>query len=431
MLEFFHTCNKVLWGPPILILLLGTHCFFTLRLQFVQKKILPAIRLSFHPSAKNSDGVSGFTALSTSLAATLGTGNIIGVSSAIALGGPGAVFWCWLTGIGGMATSYAECYLSMLFRKKNKDGSYQGGPMYVLEYGLHKKWLGKFYSFCTLMASFGVGCTTQANAITETTTSLWGFSPSIVGIVFAVLAGFILIGGISSIGKVCEKLVPFMGLFYIAGCLLLLYMNHSYLLPSLELILKGAFCKTSIAGGLLGGSFLCAARYGIARGLFTNEAGLGSTAIAAAAANTKEAKEQALISMTATFWDTVVMCLLTGIVIVSTIVRYPNSIIHHSPTQLTSVAFSCIPYGETILGISLIAFAFATIIGWSYFGEQAVLHLFGERGKPLYHFFYVLMIFFGGISSLDLVWELADFINIFMAFPNVFALFALYKKIEA
>lgn len=430
--------NQLIWGIPMLALLFGTHLYFTFRSGGIQKKVFHAIKLSVTPEEDNSkekngkkSGLSGFATLSTTLAATLGTGNIIGVSTAVALGGPGAIFWCWLTGIGGMATSYAECYLSMLFRKKNKDGTYQGGPMYLLEYGLHKKGLAIFYAICTLFASYGVGCTTQSNAITETTLHLWQLSPYLVGMVVAILTGLVLISGIQSIGKVCEKLVPTMAVFYILGCALLLFYNKEFIFPAFQYIIKSAFCPSAALGGVIGTTVKEAARYGISRGLFTNEAGLGSAAIAAAASHTKNPKRQALISMTATFWDTVVMCLITGLVVVTNLLKNPASTIGSSSTGLTSRAFASLSsYGELFLGISLIAFALATLIGWSYFGQQAVIYLFGNKGIKPYQVTYLVMIFVGGIMSLDLVWELTDFLNAFMAFPNLLAIFLLRKKIK-
>lgn len=430
MLEFIKYMNQVLWGFPMLLILLGTHLFFTFRLGFIQKKVWKAIRLSVTPDSSSS-ALSGFGALTTTLAATLGTGNIVGVSTAIALGGPGAVFWCWLTGLFGMATSYAECYLSILFQKKEKTGKYYGGPMYVLEYGLHKKGMAVFYAVCTLAASFGVGCTTQSNSITDTTSTLWNLSPYPVGFITAIVAGLVIVGGIQSISKLCTRLVPAMGAFYLFSCFFLLWMNQSYLLEGLLCIVKSAFLPSSLAGGLIGGSLSHAARYGIARGLFTNEAGLGSAAIAAAGVHAENPCKQSLISMTATFWDTVVMCAVTGLVIVTNIIKLPASIQGYSAAGLTSAAFSSIPFfGESLLGISTLAFAIATLIGWSYFGEQAVLYLFGSRGIKPFQVCYIVMIFVGAVMSLELVWELTDFINLFMALPNLLALFLLRNKIS-
>lgn len=431
MLSFIKLINNIIWDFPMLVILLGTHIFFSFRLGFIQKKIIKAIHLSVKPDSTGKGEVSSFASLATTLAATLGTGNIIGVSTAVALGGPGAVFWCWITGILGMSTTYAECYLGIVFRKKNKDGSYLGGPMYVIENGLKKKGLAILYALATLAASFGVGCTTQANSITVTTSSLWNWSPYIVGFSVALLTGLVIIGGIKKIGRVCTMLVPSMGAFYIIGCIILLCFNYNYIVEAISLIFHTAFVPKAFTGGLVGTGIRAAARYGIARGLFTNEAGLGSAAIVAASAKTTSASRQALISMTATFWDTVVMCAITGIVIITNILHFPSSIKGVSSAELTTAAFSQIPYiGEPMLGISLMAFAIATLIGWSFFGEKAVEYLVGKQGIKYYHVCYIVMIFIGSIMSLDLVWELSDFINAFMAVPNLLSLLLLYKMIK-
>ena len=443
MLTFLQKLNALLWNFPLLFLLLFTHIYFTLHLHGVQKNIFHAIKLSVlpededkQPSKKHASarqkGLSGFAALSTTLAATLGTGNIIGVSTSIMLGGPGAVFWCWLTGILGMATTYAECFLSASYRQHNEKYGFHGGPMYVMRYGVKKKGLAAFYAFCTLCASLGVGCSTQANAITETCYELWHISPYVSGIIAAAVIGVVLVGGIRSIGTICQKLVPAMGIFYLLSCMILLIMNAPFVLPALESIFKHAFMPSSIAGGIIGSTAQSAARYGISRGLFTNEAGIGSAGIASAASQVKNPKNQALISMTATFWDTVVLCFITGLVIMSYLEKYKDTIpLANIPqTGLTSLAFSEIPYGEVILGVSLIAFAISTLIGWSYFGEQAVYYLTKEKGIKCYQFIYVFMIFFGGILSLDLVWELSDCINAFMAVPNLIALFYLWREVK-
>lgn len=432
MVNFIKNLNSIIWGLPMIIILLGTHIFFTCRLKFVQKKIGKAIYLSVTPEKESSGALNSFQTLATTLAATLGTGNIIGVSTAVFFGGPGAVFWCWITGVLGMATTYGECYLSMLFRKKQKDGTYAGGPMYVLEYGLRKKGLAIFYALCTVIASFGVGCTTQSNSLSNAVSSLFSISPYITGFAVAILAGFVIIGGVKSIGKVCTRLVPAMGIFYMAGCFILLLINLNYLLPALICIIKSAFHPQAVLGGIFGTTAMASARYGIARGLFTNEAGLGSAAIAAAEANTTDPKRQSLVSMSATFWDTVVMCGITGLVIVSNLLHFPSSVLQASPGDLTLAAFGQIPIiGEVILNLSLIAFACATLLGWSYFGERAIFYLFGKRAIPCFQVGYLVMIFIGAVLSLDLVWELTDFINAFMAIPNLIALFALYRLIKS
>ncbi len=430
LLSFLKYINGFLWSGPMLLLLLGTHLFFTLRLNFIQKKIRQAIRLSIRPSSGSDGDTSSFASLTTTLAATLGIGNIVGVSTAVALGGPGAILWCWITGFLGMATTYAECYLGVLFRKKTKDGTYLGGPMYTLENGLHSKPLAILYCFMTLLAAYCVGCSTQANAVTETASGLWGVSPYLTGFLTAFITGLVIVGGIRSIGRICTKLVPAMGAFYIFACFILLIMNYRFLLPAIGLIIRSAFLPNAIAGGFIGSTIKSAARYGIARGLFTNEAGLGTAAIAAASAKTKSPQEQALVSMSATFWDTVVMCAITGLVIVTNILKNPASVEGVSSGDLTTAAFSQIPYiGSNMLGLSVIAFAVATLIGWSYFGEKAVDYLFGKEGVGIYRICYIVMIFIGSTLALEFVWELSDLINAFMILPNILSLILLYKKI--
>lgn len=433
MINIISTINNFFWSFPIPVLLFGSHIYFTAHLKGIQRYIITAIRLSVSPD-KNADGdISVFAALSATLAATIGTGNIVGISTAVALGGPGAIFWCWLTGIFGMATTYAECYLGVLYRQKTPDGSYIGGPMYALEYGLNKKWLAVIFSYLTLLASFGVSCSTQARAITETAHSLWGLPEYAVGMAAAVIVGLVIIGGVKSIGKICSRLVPAMGFFYIAGCIIILIINNKYLLPALGLIIRAAFTPSklpaAVAGGFIGSSLRTAARYGIARGLFTNEAGLGSAAIAAAGAKVSHPSKQALVSMSATFWDTVVMCAITGIVIVSNLLKAPSSVEGYSFTEFTTAAFMAIPFGRTCLGLSLIAFAIATLIGWSYFGEKAVEYLFGKKGVSTYQICYIVMIFIGGVMTLELVWEFTDLVNAGMVIPNIICLFMLRKKI--
>ena len=422
--DFLCTANRFLWNGPLLILLLGTHLFFTLRLRLVQRHLPAALRFSGDDSQKQS-----FRSLTTALAATLGTGNIVGVSSAVALGGPGAVFWCWLTGILGMATAYAECYLCMLHRNKADDGSLRGGIMYVLEHGMKCKTAGRLFAFLLLVASFGIGCSTQAGTVSETLSDLAGISPVFTGLLLVIFVGYVILHGSDAIRNFCSRLVPAMALLYLAACLLLLILNHTYLLPSLRLIVSSAFSPTAALGGIAGGSFLFSARYGIARGLFTNEAGIG-TAPLAFTDNKKSSPEQAaLLSMSAVFWDTVILCALTGIVIVSSLLRTPELAMSYTATTLTSAAFSLLPCGKLLLGISLIAFAYATLIGWSYFGGQAVLYLFGASSLPAYRLCYLGMVFLGSVLSLPLIWEMTDFINACMVLPNVFALFFLWRDI--
>ena len=426
---FMQSISQFLWSGPLLFLLMGTHLYFTMKLHFPQKNILKAIRLSVTPSGKKDGAnLSVFATLSTTLAATLGTGNIIGVSTAIALGGPGAVFWCWITGILGMATAYAECFLSVRFRSMDKDGAYQGGPMYVWQNGLHKPSVGKFYGILTLIAAFGVGCTTQSNSITQTTSLSFGLNPHVAGFAAAILAGLVIVGGIRSIGNVCMKIVPFLGILYTASCVLLLVINREALVPAIRLILSHALAPRAALGGAAGSSLMLTARYGIARGLFTNEAGIGTAAIAAAASQTDDPARQAYVSMTAVFWDTVVMCLLSGLVIVSNLLLHPESARGVNEAGLTEAAFSYLPFlGNVFLSLCLVAFAITTLIGWSYLGEQAYRYVTGNKRIFIYKVAYIVMIYVGAVLPLNLVWECTDLINALMVIPNVAALFLLQR----
>lgn len=432
ILSGIQSVNQFLWGGPLLFLLMGTHLYFTMKLHFPQKKIFHAIKLSVTPSSnKNGQNLSVFATLSTTLAATLGTGNIIGVSTAVALGGPGAIFWCWITGILGMATAYAECFLSVRFRSRDKEGTYQGGPMYVWQNGLHNPFIGKLYALLTLTAAFGVGCTTQSNSITQTTTTSFGLNPHIAGITAALLAGLVIIGGIRSIGNVCMKLVPFLAVLYTGSCILLLFLNREAFFPAIRLIITHALAPRAALGGAVGSSLMLTARYGIARGLFTNEAGIGTSAIAAAASDVCNPAHQALVSMTAVFWDTVVMCLLSGLVIVTNMLLHPASIEGVNEAGLTDAAFSYLPVlGNVFLSLCLVAFAITTLIGWSYLGEQAYRYVTGNRGINIYKVAYIVMIYIGAVLPLNLVWECTDLINAFMILPNVAALFLLQKCLQ-
>ena len=434
-MKLLNDVNDFLWNCPLLFLLMGTHLFFTLKLRFPQRHIGKALRLSHHTERSVSDdssrNLSAFGALATTLAATLGTGNIIGVSTAVALGGPGAIFWCWLTGILGMATSYAECYLSILFREKNAENLFVGGPMYVIKNGLHNKTLAGFYALCTVFAAFGVGCTTQANSLTQTTSSTWGLSPHLVGILAAIVVGLVLLGGIRSIGNICMKIVPALGILYIGSCFLLLFLNRDTLFDALRVILEHALVPNAVLGGITGYSLKHAARYGIARGLFTNEAGIGTSAIAAASSGSMNPSRQAYISMTAVFWDTVVMCFLSGLVIITNMLKHPDSLHGVNETGLVDAAFSYLPIGgNTFLSLALTAFALTTLIGWSYFGEKAFCFLWGEHNLNIYRLLYIVMIYIGAVIPLDVVWECTDFINALMILPNVLALFLLNRYIK-
>lgn len=423
--SFFTAFSAFLWGWPMIVLLLGTHIFLTIRLRFPQRKIFKAIALSVKRDKQATGDVSQFGALATALAATIGTGNIIGVATAIALGGPGAVFWCWLTGVFGISTKYAEGLLAVKYRVKTKRGQMIGGPMYALEKGLGWKWLAVLFAIFATLASFGIGSTVQANAISTLVENQYNVSPYITGLVVTALGAAVIVGGVKSIAKVCGMLVPFMAIFYVLGCIYILFVNHAYLLPALQVIFDSAFTTKAAGGGFAGSTLIMAARYGIARGLFSNESGLGSAPIVAAAAQTRNPVRQALVSSTDTFWDTVVICALTGLVITSSIIAYPD-IDYHNGAALTKVAFSKIPYiGAPLLTFGLSTFAFSTTLGWSYYGERCVEYLKGKRWMLFYRMIYIVSIFVGSVVNLALVWNLADCMNALMAIPNLLSLICL------
>lgn len=431
--------SSFLWGWPMIILLLGTHLYLTILLKFPQRKIFTAIRLSVKRDKGSTGDVSQFGALATALAATIGTGNIIGVATAVAMGGPGAVLWCWLTGVFGISTKYAEGLLAIKYRVKTKRGKMLGGPMYALERGLGWTWLAILFALFTAFASFGIGNTVQANAIATIAQNTYAISPWLTGTVVCLLTGAVILGGVKSIARVCGMLVPFMALFYILGCLYILVINGSYIWPALQLIVESAFSPQAAGGGFVGTTVMMAARYGIARGLFSNESGLGSAPIVAAAAQTRNPVRQALVSSSGTFWDTVVICALTGLVIVSSIIAYPD-IDYKDGAALTHAAFSKIPYvGSPLLSFGLLTFAFSTILGWSYYGERAVEYLGTkmakgnkERGEKAsqgfvisYRLLYIIAVFIGSVANLAIVWNLADCMNALMAIPNLVSLLAL------
>ncbi len=417
--------SGLLWGWPMIILLLGTHVYLTIILRFPQRYIFTAIKLSVRKDPGATGDVSQFGSLATALAATIGTGNIIGVATAVALGGPGAVLWCWLTGVFGISTKYAEGLLAIKYRVKTKKGRMLGGPMYALERGLGWKWLAILFAVFTALASFGIGNTVQANAIATVTNETYNVSPYLTGIVICLLAGAVVLGGVKSIARVCGLLVPFMALFYVVGCLYILCINGPYLWPALKLIVHSAFSPQAAGGGFIGTTVMMAARYGIARGLFSNESGMGSAPIVAAAAQTRNPVRQALVSSSGTFWDTVVICAITGLVIVSSVLAYPDIDFNNGAT-LTKAAFSKIPIvGTPLLTFGLLTFAFSTILGWCYYGERAVEYLSGRRWVITYRVLYIAAIFVGSVIELDLVWNLADCMNALMAIPNLLSLLLL------
>jgi len=423
--EFFSLISGWLWGWPMIVLLLGTHLFLTFRLRVPQRKLFTGIRLSVRKDSNASGDVSQFGALATALAATIGTGNIVGVATAVALGGPGAVLWCWLTGIFGMSTKYAEGLLAVKYRVKGSDGKMYGGPMYALERGLNMKWLAILFAVFTALASFGIGCTVQANSIALLANETFGVPTWAVGIFVCLLTAVVILGGVKAIARVCTVLVPVMALFYVVGCIVILCLNAEFVWPALKLIVSSAFNPSAAGGGFVGSTVMMAARYGIARGLFSNESGMGSAPIVAAAAQTRNPVRQALVSSTGTFWDTVIICALTGMVLVSSILAYPD-ISYDDGAALTKVAFSKIPYvGAPLLTFGILTFAFSTILGWSYYGESAVNYIEGQRINRFYRILFIVALFFGCIVNLDIIWNIADCMNALMAIPNLIALLLL------
>lgn len=447
--QFIITFQEYLWSFPMLILLFGTHLYFTLHLHLIQRRIPEGIRLSMAGNKKrektekgrghaergqkeNRDGVSSYSALATALAATIGTGNIVGISTAIAIGGFGAIFWCWITGFLGIATCYAECFLSVKYKRIASDGSVCGGPMYVLEHRLQKKGMAVAFALFTVLASFGIGSSVQSYSIRTAVEEQVQISPHVIGIVAGVLAGLVIVGGSRQIAKVCTWLVPVMSILYLGGCLFIIIKNHTMLGVALMTILKAAFCGQAVAGGIAGRAVMLGMRTGISRGLFTNEAGLGSIPMAAATAGTKDAVRQGLISMTGPFWDTVVMCAITGIAATCSMLKNPQSYIGVSPEQMCFVTFTELPIGgDMLLSISLALFAFATIIGWNVYGTSAVRYLWGEAGIKVYQVVYILFVYLGAVLSMELVWGISDLFNSLMAIPNLLCLWMLRKEIIA
>jgi alanine or glycine:cation symporter, AGCS family len=420
--------SDLVWGPPLLVLLCGTHLFLTIRLRFIQRYTGTAIRLSLQTSSEGTGDVSQFGALTTALAATIGTGNIVGVATAVAAGGPGAVLWMWLTGVFGIATKYAEALLAVKYRVVMPDGSMAGGPMYALERGMGQRWLGVVFAALTAVAAFGIGCMVQANSISVLLHDTMNISPWISGAVMTVLTAVVILGGIQSIARVCEALVPFMAGFYILGCLILLAMHVDAIPETLGLIVGGAFTPQAATGGFLGAGVREAMRYGIARGLFSNESGLGSAPIVAAAAQTKNPVRQALVSSTGTFWDTVVVCAMTGLVVVNS-GEWRQGL---KGAALTHAAFADVPWvGPAVLTVGLLTFVFSTILGWSYYGEKAAEYLLGPRVIVPYRWLWVAAVMVGSVATLPAVWSFADVANGLMAVPNLISLIALNGVIVA
>ena len=386
--------SDLLWGYPLIILLFGTHLFLTFRLRFIQRFIGKAIKISLRRDKEGKGDISQFGALTTALAATIGTGNIVGVSTAVAAGGPGAVLWMWLTGVFGIATKYSEALLSVKYRIKMPDGSMAGGPMYVLEHGLKMKWLAILFAAFTSVTAFGIGNMVQANSISVLVNESFQIPMWVTGLILTVLTAVVILGGIKSIARVCEGLVPFMAITYVLGCLIILGMNLQGIPDTVSIIFNSAFTGQAAIGGFLGAGMKEAIRFGIARGLFSNESGLGSAPIVAAAAQTKNPIRQALVSSTGTFWDTVVVCAMTGLVVVNS-GEWMKGL---SGAALTKQAFSDFHIiGPIVLTLGLLTFVFSTILGWSYYGEKAAEYLFGNKIVKPYRYLWVMFVMIGSV----------------------------------
>ena len=438
--KFIHWLNdNIVWGPVMLVLLVGTGIWLTLILRGLQFGMLfYALKQAFRPHPKKDDGsdhegdVSHFGALMTALSATIGTGNIAGVATAVVTGGPGAVFWMWITAIFGMATKYGEGVLAVKYRVTNNKGEMSGGPMYYIENGLGKKWkwLAFLFAFFGVMASFGIGSTVQANSVAQAVHSSFGIDTWITGVVLTLITAFVVLGGIQSISRVSSVVVPFMAVLYIVGGLVVVAMHFDLLLPALKVIMHDAFSGQAVAGGVVG----TVIRYGVARGVFSNEAGMGSAPIAAAAAKTDHPVRQALVSMTGTFLDTIIVCSITGIVLVMGILQ-SNGGAFAVPTlkgaALTTATFDAMlsGYGGWVVTIGLIFFAYSTTLGWCYYGEKCATYVFGDKSVPMYRVIYVATVMLGTVLSMDMVWAAADTFNGLMAVPNLIALLLLSKVI--
>ena len=447
MFELLNTIDAFVWGPAMIALLLGSHLFFTFKTGFIQRKLPQAIKLSLSSDPEGKGDISHFGALATALAATIGTGSIVGVATAILAGGPGAVFWMWITGVFGIATKYAEVYAAVKYRVRDHNGAMLGGAMYIWERafrrnaegkrdpspGGHTPWWAKlgavaFAAFAAI-AAIGTGSAVQASAMSGIITSNVDVPAWVVGVVIVVLVSVVIFGGVQSISKVCERLVPIMAVAYAGGCLVILAFNWALIGDALGLILECAFTSKAAFGGAVGSGIMMALQFGCARGLFSNESGLGSAPIVASAASTRNPAQQSLVAMTGTFWSTVVICALTGIVLVSTMLANPGIMESgqvSAGADLTSAAFASIPYiGTPILVIGMILFAYTTILGWSYYGNRCVTYLFGKRAIRPYQVLYVVVAFLGAIGIGDLVWTISAITNALMAIPNIIVVLLL------
>ncbi len=428
--KFVGMVNSIVWGPYMLVLLVGTGLFLTVRLKFISFKYLPyALKLAFsrHQDENSQGDINHFQALMTALAATIGTGNIAGVATAVTLGGPGAVFWMWITALVGMATKYAEAVLSVKYRIVDDRGEMAGGPMYFLEKGLNMKWLGMLFALFGAIAAFGIGNMVQSNSVAAAIESTFHVPVLISGLVLAALTALVILGGIKSIGRVASLIVPFMAIFYIIGGLVIIAMNITMLPDAIAYIFKAAFAgHEPVAGGFAGATVAQAIRFGVARGVFSNEAGLGSAPIAAAAAKTDHPVRQALVSMTGTFLDTIVVCSVTGLVLAITGV-WQEANTGFTGAALTTAAFtkSLGQTGAWVVAIGIILFAYSTILGWAYYGEKCAEYLFGTKIIMPYRYLWVIFVAVGAYVKLSFVWDFADTMNGLMAIPNLIGLLLL------
>ncbi|MDO4231336.1 MAG: sodium:alanine symporter family protein [Lautropia sp.] len=421
---FFDELGGYVWGAPLLTLLVGTGIYFTVRLLFLQVTLLPlALKQAFWPARGNQDDhegdISHFGALMTALSATIGTGNIAGVATAIVSGGPGAVFWMWMSAFFGMATKYAEGVLAVKYRVVNDKGEMSGGPMYYIERGLNMKWLAILFALFGTIASFGIGSSVQSNSVAHAIETSFGVNPWITGAVLTIFTAVVIFGGIQSIAKASSFIVPLMAIVYVVGGLAIILLHVDKVIPAIEIILKSAFGIDAVVGGAIG----TAIRYGVARGVFSNESGMGSAPIAAAAAKTDHPARQALVSMTGTFLDTIVVCSITGLVIVIGGMYTDGK----TGAALTTETFNLLLPGPGgwLVTFGLIFFAYSTILGWCYYGEKCASYLAGERFVPIYRAIYTLSVLAGAGASLDLVWSASDAFNGMMAIPNLIALLLL------
>lgn len=447
MIEILNAIDSFVWGPVMIAFLLGTHVFLTFRTGFIQRKLPQAIRMSVKGDPSGKGDISNFGALATALAATIGTGSIVGVATAIIAGGPGAVFWMWIAGIFGIATKYVEVYASIRYRVRDRNGQMLGGAMYVWERAFKRSdgttpWWAKLgavaFAGFAIIATIGTGSAVQASAMSGIITSSIPAVPNwAVAIVIVIAVSVVVFGGVRSISRVCEWLVPFMAVAYALGCFVIMALNFSTLGDAVVLILECAFTPKAAFGGAVGSGLLMALQFGCARGLFSNESGLGTAPIVAAAARTRNPSEQALIAMTGTFWSTVVICLITGIVLVSTMIQYPDiqADIMVNPTlytgaELASAAFAKIPYlGPAVLVLGMVSFSYSTILGWSYYGNRCVTYLFGSKANIPYQIIYVIVAFLGAIGVGDVVWTISDIGNALMAIPNIIAILLISELI--